>query len=213
MTNEELALRVRAGENDKILELWSCVRGYAWKQAKRWAVALNGRGGATAEDLAQVAFLAMLEAANTFKGTGKFLGWYAFYIKTNFSKACGLRTTRDKNDPIHNAISMQTPIADDSEEMVLEDVLEDLNAARAFEEIEHNELSAIVGRALDTLTEQQRNVVVYRYWYGLTLEATGRLVGINKGSAARLEQRAMKRLRHSGINPELHKYARENGIG
>ena len=49
MTNEALAARIRAGERDRLMELWAQVRRFALQQARRWAYL--GRGGATTEDL------------------------------------------------------------------------------------------------------------------------------------------------------------------
>ena len=53
MTNEELALQIRAGERGRITELWAQVRRFALWRARRWAA--FGRG-VTVDDLEQEAF-------------------------------------------------------------------------------------------------------------------------------------------------------------
>lgn len=52
MTNEELALQIRAGERGRITELWARVRRFALWRARRWAA--FGRG-VTVDDLEQEA--------------------------------------------------------------------------------------------------------------------------------------------------------------
>ena len=59
MTNEELALQIRAGERGRITELWAQVRRFALWRARRWAA--FGRG-VTVDDLEQEAFIALLDA-------------------------------------------------------------------------------------------------------------------------------------------------------
>ena len=59
MTNEELAVPMRAGERGRITELWARVRRFALWRARRWAA--FGRG-VTVDDLEQEAFIALLDA-------------------------------------------------------------------------------------------------------------------------------------------------------
>lgn len=94
MSNEELVALIQAGERDRLVELWEQVRRFAWKQSRRWLLALDGRGGVTHEDLQQCAFLALMAAADSFDpGRGRsFIGWYALHLKTAFSEACCIRT-------------------------------------------------------------------------------------------------------------------------
>ena len=48
MSNEELAVAIRAGKRDRLMELWAQGRRFALQQARRWAYL--GRGGVTLED-------------------------------------------------------------------------------------------------------------------------------------------------------------------
>mgnify|MGYP001537623552 CR=1 FL=1 len=61
MATNEIAAAVQCGQAD-VLELWQAVRRFAIKQGLRWLRALDGKGGATLDDLEQCAFLAMLDA-------------------------------------------------------------------------------------------------------------------------------------------------------
>ena len=66
MTNEELAVRIKQGERDKLEELWNQVERFIWKMANRRAYSLEGRNGVTAEDLYQAGYLAMVDAVGRF---------------------------------------------------------------------------------------------------------------------------------------------------
>ena len=73
MTNEELATIIQAGERAHILTLWEQVRRFAYRQSKRWYLALGSRAGMDLEDFHQVAFLALLEALEGWDaGAGSF---------------------------------------------------------------------------------------------------------------------------------------------
>lgn len=111
MNNEELAAAIQAGERDKLMELWSGVRGYAWQQATRWNTAFQGTRGVTHEDLMQTAFLTLLDALKGYDpASGSFITWYAMRLKGAFSDAYGVRTRRDKLDPLQSAYSLDAPL-------------------------------------------------------------------------------------------------------
>ena len=75
MTNEELALQIRAGERGRITELWARVRRFALWRARRWAA--FGRG-VTVDDLEQEAFIALLDALERWReADGPLLSVYA----------------------------------------------------------------------------------------------------------------------------------------
>lgn len=172
MTNEDLAMAARAGENDLQLELWERVRRYAWKQTHRWMLALEGRGGVTEEDLIQSGFLALLDALDTFDPTsgGSFLSWFGFYLKTAFQEAMGLRTERRRREPLDNCASLETPLTDEPEGLTLGDTLADPAAEAAFADMADRDRQERLHRALEValelLTEEQRAAVVGRYCRG-----------------------------------------------
>lgn len=161
-TNEELAAAIRAGEHSQQLALWEQVRRYAWKQARRWMLALDGRGGVTAEDLIQSGFLALLDALDTFDPAngGSFLSWFSLYLKTAFQEAAGLRTERQRREPINNAVSMESPLTDEPDGLTLGDTVTDPAAEAAFADIVERDrrerLHHALEAAMELLTEEQR---------------------------------------------------------
>ncbi|MFR2563131.1 MAG: sigma factor [Anaeromassilibacillus sp.] len=94
-------------------ELWEAVRRFAHDRAYRWCRAMDGRAGMVLEDYIQVAFLALLDALEGWDpAAGAFLTWYSLKLKGAFTEAVGMRTQRDKRDPIHHALSLDAPFMD-----------------------------------------------------------------------------------------------------
>lgn len=124
MTNEELAAAIQAGDREKLLELWTQVNRFTWKRVNRWAV--YHQNGMEPEDLMQVGFLALLDALNGWnEPEGKFITWYALKLKAALTEAVGIRTQRDRLDPINHAVSLDVPVTDGEESLTLADLIPD----------------------------------------------------------------------------------------
>lgn len=180
MTNEELAalLQDGFGGEDELLRLWDQVRRFAAAQARRWARA----SGIDIDDLMQEAFLALLDALGTWnRETGMFLTWYSILLKGAFTEAAGLRTMRQRNDPLRGAVSLDAPVGhDEADPLTLLDVLEDPTAERAMQDLLERDFAAerfrVLHRLLDQLDETQRQAVWLVHGIGLTVpQAAARL--------------------------------------
>lgn len=211
MTTNEIAAAVQTGQAD-VLELWDAVQRFAHDRAYRWTRAAKGRGGAVLEDLVQCAFIALLDAVQTWKPEGgAFLTWYGLKLKTAFTEATGQRTERTRQDPLDRALSLDMPLLDGNlaEDLTLADVIED---PRSEEEIEavaeldyQQRRREALTKALNGLTEDQRRAVVLRHCHGLTLDQTAARMGTTKSTARAAEQKGLRLLRHP-INRELRMY-------
>ena len=211
MEASKIAAAVQAGQADR-LELWEAVRRFAYDRAYRWCRAMEGRGGMVLEDYIQVAFLALLEALESWDpAAGAFLTWYGLKLKGAFTEAVGMRTQRDKRDPIHHALSLDAPLTDSEsgEDFTLADVIEDPYAAAGVEavaELDYQRLrTQALATALDGLTEDQRRAVVLRHCNGLTLDQTAARMGTTRATARAAEQKGLRLLRHPK-NRELRQY-------
>lgn len=65
MSNEKLVQLIRDG--DRQLELWEQIRRFAMKTANRWLTALPLRYDIEFDNLMSAAYIAMCEAASTYK--------------------------------------------------------------------------------------------------------------------------------------------------
>ena len=196
MTNEELASAIRAGDVGQLLQLWEQVRRFAVKQAGRWCRALGDRAGVTQEDLAQCAFLALLDAVEDWKQDGGgFLTWYGLRLKTAFAVACGVRTKRDLNDPLQSALSIDAPLTDnEGDPFTLADVTEDPAAEAAIQSVEERDrmqrLHDALENALATLPQEQADALRTKYYE-------------ERPADARACQKGLRALRHPNISKEL----------
>ena len=139
MDTNQIAAAVQDRQAD-ILELWAAVRRFAYRQGKRWCLALGKRAGMEPEDFEQVAFLALLNALEDWEPeAGAFLTWYGLRLKAAFSEATGQRTQRDKRDPMQNCVSLDTPVTEEGDALTLADVLPDPEAETAFEDVDERD--------------------------------------------------------------------------
>ena len=77
----------------------------------------------------------------------------------------------------------------------LHDLLEDHLAVDPARAAESAETRAVLVRALDALTEQQRVVTTFYYYEGLTLREIGGILGLTEGRISQILRAAMIRLR------------------
>ena len=207
MTNEELALQIRAGERGRITELWARVRRFALWRARRWAA--FGRG-VTVDDLEQEAFIALLDALERWReADGPLLSVYALRLKAAFTAATGRRTQRDRLDPLDRALSLDAPLNDDPDADTLEAVVEDPAGAAAMEaeaHSDHQQLHGILDHALGALPAEQREVVRRRYYRGQTVAEIATATGVPEKEVRKLEAAALRVLRHPRVSQVLREY-------
>lgn len=171
MDNEELAVLIQAGDIGKIIPLWEKVR-----------------------------LLALLEAVGTFdSGAGaRFSTWYMVHLKGAFTAACGIRTQRDRLDPLAGASSLDAPIIqDDPDGGTLGDTIPDPRAELALRAVEEDDrrarLHAVLSAAIAGLPEEQRGAVRGRYWEGVPVDK--RALG-----------KALRALRHPDVSRSLGQF-------
>lgn len=198
MSNEEFVALIQAGDTGQIIPLWTNVRLLALKEAGRWAAA--NRNGVELEDLGQEAFIALLEAVDTFdSGTGAwFSTWYMVRLKGAFTAACGMRTQRERQDPLAGAASLDAPVStEDQEGITLSESIPDPGAELAMLAVEEDERRARLHDALITaiaeLPEEQRAAVRGRYWQGVPVD--NRALG-----------KALRALRHPRVSRSLAEF-------
>lgn len=207
MTNEELVALIQNGERDRIPELWAQVERLVYKHALRWAVAFDGRNGATAEDYLQAGFIGFLKAVEYYDPNrgSSFANTLCMCIKTPFSQTARVQTSKQRNEPRHWD-SLDAPISGDDDGTPLLDFVEDPHGENAFREVEDQQLRDALAAALATLPEDQQRVIRLRYWYGLQTVQTAEVMGISQTKARQLEARALRALRQPQISKELKLY-------
>lgn len=199
MTTNDIAAAVQAGQAG-YSELWEAVQRFAHDRAYRWARATEGHSGMTVEDFMQCAFLALVEALKGWDAkSGSFLTWYGLRLKSTFAEAAGLRTERDKRDPLRTAVPLDAPLTDnDGDPFMLSDIVPDPAAVAAINDVTELDFQQRRHKALEmalaALPEDQRAAVVGRYCYGRKTDTRACNAGL-------------RALRHPAISRHLKQYA------
>ncbi|HEY0678438.1 MAG TPA: RNA polymerase sigma factor RpoD/SigA [Chitinophagaceae bacterium] len=107
-------------------------------------------------------------------------------------------------------ISMDTPLSE-GEENTLIDVLENPNAERAEENIEHKEsLKQEIDRSLKTLTERQKEVICFFFGLGvdhpMSLEDIGARFNLTRERVRQIKDKAITKLKTNSRSKALRTY-------
>lgn len=246
MTNEELAIRIKAGIDvpENMLQLWEQTKAFIHTVAMRY------QGYADIEDLEQEGYLALYDAVDGFqpeKGY-KFLTYAGYWIcrrmngyinnccrpvripahargkindynkmvnafqmclgrmPTEWEISYNLNLKYGQMEGLEDAIRMSQVGSLDSalKEGEDGDTLGDMVACDAnvekdvLDAIERQEMACILHDAVDSLPADQAEAIRLRYMEGLTLEETGKAMGMPASRARSIEFKALRELRWGG---------------
>jgi RNA polymerase sigma-70 factor (ECF subfamily) len=171
---DELVARAKAGDADA----WTVVYDEFAERIYRFLL-VRVPEPADAEDLLQRVFLKVIESLPRYQERGLPFGAWMFRIARN--TAIDFARTRRSTVPLEAAVDRP----DDSLGP----------AALAERAAGRRQMRA----ALATLTDEQRDVIVYRFFAGLTPSEIGALMGKREGSIRALQFRALEALRRLGL--------------
>lgn len=206
MSNEELVAMIQAGAEERMGELWEQVEQLVKWKANRVMGALEAHGGCGVvfDDLYQSGYPALVEAVETYDpAAGAFSTWFMYYLRKAFAEATGYRTQRERNEPLNNFLSLDTPLTDDANSDTIMEVVADPGSLRGLESVEEaefrKELHEALETALQTLPDNYREVLRLRYWENLTLEDIGEQRSTSKERIRQMENKAIRQLRKPNI--------------
>ena len=126
LSNEDLAIRIQAGENDLISQLWDQVYRFIRQQARiHMRITNNAYGGAVGyeeDDLVQQSYFALLRAVKYYKADAgaSFITILAYTLKRAFSNVRGR-----VGDAMSRAVSGDVPAFPDDAVTTVLDILPD----------------------------------------------------------------------------------------
>ncbi len=135
---------------------------------------LRVRQPADAEDLLQRVFMKVVEALPRYEDRGLPFGAWLFRIARNVA------IDFERARPSHEALSDEQRDAAERQPAVLAEIMASRTAIRA---------------ALEVLTKEQRDVIVYRFFAGLSPREIASLMGKREGSIRAMQFRALAALR------------------
>lgn len=170
MTNEELVVLIQGGERDKLIELWQQVRGMAAKEAVRWAAYRSN--GVELEDLEQAGFIALMRVVDSFDPTAGYQlsTWYYPIMRSEFQRTAGRRTSKQAQDPLQQAVSLDVPVGEDEDSATLGELIPDPAAEAAVLDVEERDrrdrLHTALEAAIATLPLDLQAAIRGRYYRG-----------------------------------------------
>ena len=185
-----LMLRFRGGDEDAFTEI---VRRY---QGRVVSLAYRYLGSAAdAEDVAQEVFLRIHRARETYEATAKFSTW-THRITVNAS--LNLLRRRRVRRHLNQAVPAQGEDGAESPDF------EDHGASRPHDEVEKDELAAVLRGAVDALPERQRTAILLNKYQGLSYEETAEAMELSLPAVKSLLTRA-----RVNIKERIEPYLRE----
>lgn len=198
MTNEELVAEIQNGKSECIDQLWNQCYWFIYKQALRWAKAWAKRVICDLDDFVQSGYFALCEAVKSYvPERGSFIGYLAFFLKTEFSKVAGCYTATQINKPLNNAVSLNEPFGDEDASKTLEDTVSDPHDVieDVEEKVFREQLSRCMYNALDRMPQKQHEAVKSSYLNGKTYNEIAGKLGCSQSYVGQLVKSGLKSLR------------------
>lgn len=202
ISNESLAARIQAGEENLYPQLWEQVRRFAAKQAVRYwnrGVYANGHAQYEVEDLIQSGYIAMVNAVGYFQQDSgfTFLTFFKNCLKTAFADVAGVRKQSSRDDALHFATSLDVPIGEDGD-AALVDIVPDPNPCSAedaaIEALYQTQLRSTLEQAIDRLSDGQAHIIRQVYFEGQTDTEIAEHLGCTASNVQQSRKAALDRL-------------------
>jgi RNA polymerase sigma factor (sigma-70 family) len=198
MTNEELALKIQAGQSDLILELWNNVKKLINVIACKYLPSDFRTNCFEIDDLIQAGYIGMINAIKDYDPSKefKFTTYLKYHVKNEIRSELGIKTT--KRDALFYASSMDLPLRvnDDGSELTLADLIpaED-KYEELCEQISTDQLVSIVLPELEKLNEFYQNILIKRYIENMSLSDIAKELNCSRQNVHLHEKMALKKLR------------------
>lgn len=218
LTNEELYMKIKNGDDGLLPELWEQVRKFIAMKARDYIYKFDNPHGCEMDDLIQAGFLAVIAAIKYYKPEAgyKFTTFLGYNLKNAFKSAMGIRS--EKRDWLNYAESLDVPVSEGSD-MTLLDKIGDLTPRKATieEEIVENvwnqELRAALDDAMNILSKSQKELLVLNYYYGLTLSEIAEMRGSSEQYISVRRHEALTRIYNSRHRRVLAEFLYYSGFG
>ncbi len=217
-TNEALALRAKAGDREALAALWEQNRPLLGLMFRRLAAKSRERtaaAGVTLEDLEQEGWFAIVKAVELYdpQSGAKFSTFLRYPVMQRFFAAVGLRTSRQKGDPLSRALSLDEPLdSEDGDGAARGELVPDPAAAQAFQSAEERlyirQLHAALDECLDAIDAKQAAALRGRYYEGQTQGTTAARLGVSPQRVHQLEYTGLRAMRRKGVR-SLAQYREE----
>lgn len=202
ISNEELVELIKNGDNGALPLLWEQVRRFIKQRAMIYYNRFgDNKHGIEVDDLIQQGYFAVLEAVKYYspeKGYA-FTTYLTKTLKKAFRTAAGIRTK--KRDMLDYALSLDEPVGGEDEDITLLDLVADITPGNTpddyIENVYNQELRHALDKALEVVSEKQREIVYLHYYFGLSLRQIAEATNTSFENVSEKEYNAFLRIRRS----------------
>lgn len=148
MTNEELAKRIKNGEEKWIPTIWEQIEDFIKSQANKRLTAEGKDKEWYYCNMVNQSYFHFLQAIEDYsEENGRFLTYLDYHLKTAFTIVLyGGVTKRAMQDPVNHSISIQTPIGE--EDITLKDTIIDEEGEQPYRELQDEDFLWYLHRKL-----------------------------------------------------------------
>jgi len=143
-----------------------------------WALHCCGRDETRAEDVLQTAYLRVVSGKARYGGRSAFKTWLFGVIRRTAQEA-------RRRDSVHDSRTLR----------FVPEALPDTAGRDPHQDLERKELRTRLLRALEDLSDRQREILHLTFYQGLTIAEGAEIMGISVGSARTHYERGKERLR------------------
>ncbi len=204
MTNEELARLIRAGNEELHPVLWQKVNKLLYAKAAAFYnnhTDTCARCGVELSDIRQECYAVYLEAVKAYKPEldTKFISYVEYPFKNAVNALLGLRTERQKNEPLNNCKSLDKPIEiADGDACTLLDIVQDEGSTDFLEDVDRDSEAAFIRQIVAEMKEPYRTVIRLHFFEERTLQVIGQELGVSIERARQYKYKALRKLRQNG---------------
>lgn len=203
MTNEELVMLIKQGDDGYIPQLWEQVRRLIVQRADRFYRAFENKKGVELDDLIQSGYFAVLNAVKYYKPENEllFTTYLGNTLKTAFAETMGIRLAKTRNDVLMRAYSLDAPLPG-TEDMTLLDSIRDLLpdgsdvGTEIIQSIYIKELRAALDLVLKELLPADRAMVELYYYFELSSVEIATMQGCSSQNILTRIDNTLWKIRH-----------------
>lgn len=200
-TNEELAIMVKDGDADALIQLWNQTYGLSYSLVMRYVKTAH-KFGIEPEDLMQEAFFGLLNAIKSYKPDKEFpfAAYLSYTVRTAARQAIGL--TRKQLDII--SLDDILPGTDSyTRSETLSDNLAEQEVNEKVISVYHEQLRQSLESCFCRLKPIEAQILRSRYFEHKTIAEVAREYDVSQSYIYRREEAAIQKLSHPAVTKKL----------
>jgi DNA-directed RNA polymerase specialized sigma24 family protein len=219
MTNEDMALYIKWGDDSLIPALWVQIRPFIHQRAKQRLMETPAHMREFEEDLVQEGYFAMMEAIEAFDPlTGyKFLTYMRYPLMSCFNTFLNTRTAKGKKDPNRYAISLDAPIEGGEDYSTLGDLIIDPESEAGYLAVEDDDfrlwLNRFIRKAVNYCASGiAKSIMLYMLDCNASFTEACKACNVKYAKARSGYETSLRRIRHYMRKVDQRKAIRLSGL-